>query len=97
MSEMRESNNIIGENIRSIRIKAGLSQAQFGKSIRKSQSAVYSYENGTVVPEFDVLSEISQLYGVPVGHIIGIEWNPISTKTLRELYKMYLDEVKEYE
>ena len=92
-----EKSNIIGENIRRIRIKTGLTQAQFGETINKSQSAIYSYENGTVVPSFDVLTEISQLYGIPVGHIMGIEWRPLSGRALRELYRIYTEEVQEDE
>lgn len=92
-----EKTNVIGDNIRRIRIKSKLTQAQFGETINRSQSAVYSYENGTVIPSFEILTEISQLYGIPVGYIMGIEWRPLSGKALRELYRIYIDEVKEDE
>ena len=42
---------------------------------------------------FDVITKIAQLYGVSVGHILGIEWSPVSHKTLRKLYEIYLNEV----
>ena len=92
-----EKSNVIGDNIRRIRLKTGLTQAQFGATLNKSQSAIYSYENGTVVPSFDLLTEIAQLYGVPVGHIMGIEWRPLSGRALRELYRIYTEEVQEDE
>lgn len=86
--------NVIGDNIRRIRIKSGLTQAQFGQTINKSQSAVYSYENGSVLPSFEVITEISQLYGVSIGYIMGIKWKPLSGKALRELYRIYVEEVR---
>lgn len=89
--------NAIGENIRRVRKKSGLTQAQFGEVIGKSQSTVYSYENGSVIPSFEVLAEISHYFGVSVGHLMGIEWNPLSGKTLRELYDMYIEEAREDE
>ena len=94
---MKKVNNAIGVNIKSLREKAGLSQSQFGKSINKSQSTVYGYETGRIVPEFEVLSKISQIYNVPIGQIMGIEWSPVSTKTLRKLYEIYLDEEEDDE
>ena len=93
----KERANIFGDNIRRVRIKAGLTQAQFGQTIHKSQSAVYSYENGSVIPSFDVLRDISQLYGISIGDLMGIEWRPLSGKALRELYKIYVEEVQEDE
>ena len=89
--------NAIGENIMRVRKKSGLTQAQFGEVIGKSQSAIYSYENGSVIPSFEVLTDISQLFGVSVGYLMGIEWYPLSGKALRELYDIYLDEAKEDE
>ncbi|MBR4720206.1 MAG: helix-turn-helix transcriptional regulator [Clostridia bacterium] len=89
--------NAIGECIRRVRKKNGFTQAQFGDLIDKSQSTIYAYENGSVIPSFDTLLKISQLFGVSMGQLMGIEWNPISGKALRELYDIYISEAKEYE
>lgn len=90
-----KSINAIGESVMRVRKKSGLTQAQFGELIGKSQSAVYSYENGSVIPSFDTLVLISQLFGVPVGQLMGIEWTALSGKSLRELYDMYISEVED--
>ena len=89
--------NAIGENIRRVRKKSGLTQAQFGEIIGKSQSTVYSYENGSVIPSFEVLTIISHFFDVPVGYLMGIEWQPLSGKALRELYEIYLNEARDDE
>ena len=89
--------NAIGENIMRVRKKNGLTQAQFGEIIGKSQSTVYSYENGSVIPSFEVLTIISHFFGISVGYLMGIEWKPLSGKALRELYDIYVDEASEDE
>ncbi len=89
--------NAIGENIKRVRKKSGLTQAQFGEVIGRSQSAVYSYENGSVIPSFEVLADISHFFNVSVGYLMGIEWSPLSGKTLRELYDIYVEEAREDE
>ncbi len=90
-----KSINVIGENIKRIRKKHSLTQAQFGEIIGKSQSTVYSYENGSVIPSFEVLNMVSQLFNVKVGDIMGIEWSPLSAKSLRDLYELYVKEASE--
>lgn len=90
-----KSINAIGESVMRVRKKSGLTQAQFGELIGKSQSAVYSYENGSVIPSFDTLVLISQLFGVPVGQLMGIEWTSLSGKSIRELYDMYISEAED--
>ncbi len=92
-----KKSNVIGENIRSIRLKSGLTQAQFAESLKKSQSTIYSYECGAILPSFDVLMKISQIYGIPIGHIMGIEWQPVSQDVLHRIYTIYLEEVEKDE
>lgn len=93
-----KGSNTIGENIMRVRKKSGLTQAQFGEVIGRSQSAVYSYENGSVIPSFEVLVNISHFFNVSVGYLMGIESpHPLSGKALRELYDIYVKEAQEDE
>ena len=87
--------SVIGENLRRVRKAHKLTQAQFGEVIGKSQSTVYGYENGSVIPPFEVLNTVSQIFSVSLGHLMGIEWNPLSGRTIRELYDLYINEVGE--
>ena len=89
--------NTIGENIMRVRKKSGLTQAQFGEVIGRSQSAVYSYENGSVIPSFEVLVNISHFFNISVGYLMGIESPSLSVKTLREIYDIYVKEAREDE
>ena len=84
----------IGESIMMVRKKNKLTQAQFGELIGKSQSTVYSYENGSVIPSFKTLMRISQLFGVSVERLMGIECPTLSINALRELYDIYLKEAR---
>ena len=87
----------IGENIKRLRKKYKLTQAQFGEIIGKSQSTVYSYENGSVIPKYDVLCIISQIFGISMGDLMGFEWRPMPSQSLKELYDVYVEEAEKDE
>lgn len=89
-----KSINVIGENIKQVRKKHGLTQAQFGEIIGKSQSTIYSYENGSVIPSFEVLNTLSQLFNVSIGHLMGLESNLLSGMEIRRLYDLYVKEAR---
>lgn len=65
--------SVIGKNIMRVRKKNKLTQAQFGELIGKSQSTVYAYENGSVIPKYETLKLISQLFNISIGFLMGIE------------------------
>jgi len=90
-----KSINVIGESIRQVRKKHGLTQAQFGEIIGKSQSTIYSYENGSVIPSFEVLCTLSQLFDISLGHLMGLESRSLSGKALRDIYDLYVKEANE--
>lgn len=87
--------NVIGENIRRVRKMHKLTQAQFGEIIGKSQSTVYGYENGSVIPSFEILNTVSQMFHVSLGHMMGLESPLLSSKSLSELLSMYENEIDE--
>lgn len=62
-----------GTNIKRVRLKHKLTQAQFGEIIGKSASTLHAYENNTVTPPFEVIKTISEIFGIPVGTLMGLE------------------------
>ena len=76
-----------GTNIKRVRLKYKLSQAQFAEIIGKSPSTLHGYENNLIVPPFDVLLTISQLFNISVGALMGLDDlknNPVSANLIRE-------------
>lgn len=83
----------IGENIRKIREMHKMTQAQFAEVIGKSQSTVYAYERGIIIPPFDVLVMISSMFKVSLGMIMGLESSSTSPASLQEIYNIYLNSI----
>ena len=54
----------IGENIRSYRTAAGISQEQLAERIGKTRSAVSYYESGRITPRMYVIERIADVLGV---------------------------------
>lgn len=62
-----------GETIKRIRLKHKLTQAQFAEIIGKSPSTLHAYENNIVVPPFEVIKTISELFHIAIGTIMGLD------------------------
>ena len=90
-----------GINIKRVRLKHKLTQAQFAEIIGKSPSTLHGYENNIIVPPFDVLLTISQLFDIPVGTLLGLDdlkENVASAEFVRKLLDMtdiYGDDLNE--
>jgi DNA-binding transcriptional regulator YiaG len=54
--------------IRIIREEKGLSQGAFGKTVRRSRSAVSQWEDGVCTPTIPTLLEICRTHGVEPGN-----------------------------
>lgn len=63
----------LGEQIQALRKAAGLSQEELGDKLGVARQSVSKWESGSTVPELDKLIAMSKLFGVPVGHLLGIE------------------------
>ena len=71
----------IGSNIRELREAAGMSQAQLGKRINKTRSAVSQYESGKIVPRMGVIEDIAHVFRVSKMDILGEKANYASICT----------------
>lgn len=61
----------IGNAIRSLRLKRGLTQLELAKAIKRTQSAVASYESGRICPSLMSAKRIASALNVPVEFLIG--------------------------
>lgn len=69
------SNTSIGENIKELRKKAGLTQRELAQLIGKSFSSVQKYEMDIAEPPLSVINEIARALNVDKYEIIG--WNSV--------------------
>lgn len=56
----------IGENIRALRLRKGLTQEQVAQQLGVTYQAVSKWENGTNTPDIALLPEIASLFGVTI-------------------------------
>lgn len=71
MDVMSGSNsNVIGDNIRSYRMKAGFSLREVGEKLGLSHMAIQKYEQGSVLPDTSTLIKLAALLMVPVERLL---------------------------
>lgn len=63
----------IGENLKQLRLRKGLTQEQLAEIFNVSPQAVSRWENGTTHPDITLLPGLAIFYGVSVDDLIGME------------------------
>lgn len=65
----------IGQKIKQLRSQRNMSQISLAKQLGVSKSVVSSYENEIHYPPYDVLLQISRLFGVSTDYLLGASGN----------------------
>ena len=83
----------IGENIKKLREKNGMSQSELAAKIGKSRTAVWQYERGDTIPRMGAIEEMARVFGVKKSAIIEnrTEYGflNLATDDERELIELY--------
>lgn len=93
---------MIGDQIRSLREKAGISQSELARKLGVTRSSVNAWESGLSAPTAVYLIELSKLFHVSVDFILGLdnrhqlELSNFTEEEIQILYKMiqYFDKNK---
>ena len=56
--------------MKAARVNANLTQAEAANALEISKNTLNGYENGKVIPKFDVAQKMAKLYGLSVDDII---------------------------
>lgn len=64
------------KGLREIRLERGISQEDLAELVNVSRQTVSKWENGTVSPSADNLSQLSRALGVPVDALLVGDWTP---------------------
>ena len=64
---------MVGDNIKSLRMKAGLTQKDLAEKLFVTSQAVSRWENGDVEPSISTLQSLSDIFSVSIDEIIGRE------------------------
>ena len=83
----------IGENIKKLREKNGMSQSELAAKIGKSRTAVWQYERGDTIPRMGAIEEMARVFGVKKSAIIESRTEygflNLATDDERELVELY--------
>ena len=63
----------LGQRIQEFRKQQGLSQEGLGDALGVSRQAVSKWEGDNGIPELDTLVAMSRLFGITLGHLLGVE------------------------
>lgn len=62
-----------GNNLKSLRIKNNMTQAQLAQKLGLTKSVISAYETGLRMPSYDVLIHITKIFKVTSDYLLGIE------------------------
>ena len=76
------SSRVFGSKIKSLRLRAGLTQAQLAEQLNISASTVGMYEQGRREPDNDTLSKLCLALDTSVDYLLGLNKNVYSKSNL---------------
>lgn len=71
----------LGENIYRLRTGKNMSQGDLADALDVSRQSVSKWENGSATPELEKLIKMSQLFGVTLDQLAGLEQEPQSAQS----------------
>jgi len=66
----------LGDKIRELRIKKGVSQEEMAQAIGKSAKAISAWENNNKLPRMGTVEKIAQYFNVPKTYLVDDELSP---------------------
>lgn len=87
----------VGDRIRDLREKMGLSREKFAEKLDSKKSTVQSWESGLGTPSLEKIAAIAKLCNVSTDYIIGLDdEEKISLKRLTDEQKRLIREMLTY-
>lgn len=62
-----------GNRLRTLRLKANMTQGQLAKKLNLTKSVISAYETDLRLPSYDVLIHIAKIYNVTTDYLLGLE------------------------
>ena len=84
----------IGDFIRSLRMKAGLTQAELAERLNVSFQAVSNWERGNSMPDISKLEQLCSVLHITVNELLGMEETAAAVPTL-DVREMTVAELKD--
>ncbi len=78
---MNEIKSIIAKNISELRLQNSMTQIELAQKLNYSDKAVSKWERGESIPDIGVLTNIADLFGVPLDYLVRAEHTVDYTET----------------
>lgn len=62
-----------GNNLKTLRLQNGLTQAQVAQKLGVTKSVISAYETGLRLPSYDILINIARIFKVSTDYLLGLE------------------------
>lgn len=62
-----------GNNLKTLRIKNDMTQAQLAQKLGLTKSVISAYETGLRLPSYDILINVARIYNVSTDYLLGVE------------------------
>ena len=62
-----------GNRLKTLRLKANMTQEQLAKKLGLTKSVISAYETDLRLPSYDVLIHIAKIYNVTSDYLLGLE------------------------
>ena len=63
-------NNVLGRNLKTLRLEKGISQRKLGEDFNVSNQTISFWENGSREPDLDTLVKIAKYFGVSIDSLL---------------------------
>lgn len=77
---------LFGGILSELREEHGLKQTDLAKILHISNSSISAYENGTRLPNVEILMAMAKYFNVTTDYLLGITKNPISPTILSQQF-----------
>lgn len=84
--------NFVSINLKNLRLKRGISQAQVAKALNLGERVMSNYENERT-PGIDILSDLADFYGVTVDYLI--HENPDTMACKEDIKRLYKNNIEQ--
>lgn len=86
--------NILGERIRQLRLKKGLTQQKLAEMLNTTNATISNYETGASTPDYETLIKLSDIFNVTTDYLLGRTDEPTAIKEKQTAYSIDKSKIK---